>query len=176
MSTYGPPHLRRRSLLKLGIASAVVLAVAGGAVALMKPGLVNGKLTEESRLVFSRAGQTILAGTLPMDSGPNQIAVNALLDRINTFISGTPDHVQAELSQLLGLLGTSAGRWGVVGLASSWHDATVPEMTTAFQAMRESSVSLRIQAYHALHDIVSASYFSGQESWAMLGYPGQRAV
>jgi len=176
MSTYGPPHLQRRTLLKLGIASAVVLAVAGGAVALMQPGLKNGKLTEESRLVFSRAGQTILAGTLPVDAGPNQIAINALLDRIDTFISGTPEHVQAELSQLLGLLGTAAGRRGVIGLASSWHDATVPEMTTAFQGMRESSVSLRIQAYHALHDIVSASYFSGEESWAVLGYPGPRAV
>lgn len=176
MRTYGPPHLHRRSLLKLGLASAVVLAVAGGAVALMQPGLENGKLTDDARLIFSRAGQTILSGTLPMDAGPNQIAINALLDRINTFIAGTPDHVQAELSQLLGLLGTTAGRWGVVGLSSSWHDATVPEMTTAFQAMRTSSVSLRVQAYQALHDIVSASYFSGQESWAVLGYPGQRPV
>ena len=30
--------------------------------------------------------------------------------------------------------------------------------------------------YQALHDIVSASYFSGQESWAALGYPGPRAI
>lgn len=176
MSTYGPPHLQRRTLLKLGLASAVVLAVAGGAVALMQPGLQNGKLTEDARLIFARAGQTILAGTLPAEAGPNQIAINALLDRIDTFIAGTPDHVQAELSQLLGLLGTAAGRRGVVGLAAGWHDATVPEMTAAFQSMRESSVSLRVQAYQALHDITSASYFSGQESWAALGYPGPRAV
>lgn len=176
MRNYGPPHMQRRSLLKLGIASAVVLAVAGGAVALMQPGLQNGKLTEDARLIFSRVGQTILAGTLPMDDGPNQIAINALLNRIDTFIGGTPEYVQAELSQLLGLLGTAAGRRGVVGLSPSWHDATIAEMTTAFQAMRESSVSLRVQAYQALHDIVSASYFSGQESWAVLGYPGQRAV
>ena len=32
-----PPHLQRRSFLKLGIGAAVVLAVAGGAVALIKP-------------------------------------------------------------------------------------------------------------------------------------------
>jgi hypothetical protein len=176
MNNYGPPHLQRRTLLKLGIASAVMLAVAGGAVALMQPGLQNGKLTDESRLIFSRAGQTILAGTLPLDAGPNQIAINALLDRVNAFIGGTPEHVQAELSQLLGLLGTAAGRRGVVGLSPSWHDATIAEMTNAFQAMRVSSVSLRVQAYQALHDIVSASYFSGQESWAVLGYPGPRAV
>jgi hypothetical protein len=176
MSTYGPPHLQRRTLLKLGIASAVVLAVAGGAVALMQPGLQNGKLTEDSRLIFSRAGQAILAGTLPVEAGPNQIAINALLDRIDTFIAGTPEHVQAELSQLLGLLSTAAGRRGVVGLSPGWHDATVPEIAAAFQAMRVSSVSLRVQAYQALHDIVSASYFSGQESWAVLGYPGPKTI
>ncbi len=176
MSTYGPPHLKRRSLLKLGLGSAIVLAVGGGAVALMQPGLRNGKLSDDARLIFSRAGQTILAGTLPMEAGPNQIAINALLDRIDNFIGGTPDHVQAELSQLLGLLATAAGRWGVVGLSSAWENATIADMTTAFQAMRVSSVSLRVQAYHALHDIVCASYFSGQESWAVLGYPGQREV
>ncbi len=176
MSNYGPPHLQRRTLLKLGIASAVVLAVAGGAVALMQPGLQNGKLTEDARLIFSRAGQTILAGTLPVYAGPNQIAINALLDRVDAFIAGTPEHVQAELSQLLGLLSTAAGRRGVIGLSPSWHDATVPEIASAFQAMRVSSLSLRVQVYQALHDIVSASYFSGQESWAVLGYPGPRPV
>jgi hypothetical protein len=176
MSNYGPPHLQRRTLLKLGIASAVVLAVAGGAVALMQPGLQNGKLTEDSRLIFTRAGQAILAGTLPLDPGPNQIAINALLDRVDAFIAGTPEHVQAELSQLLGLLGTAAGRRGVIGLSPGWHEATVPEIAAAFQAMRVSSVSLRVQAYLALHDIVSASYFSGQESWAVLGYPGPKTI
>lgn len=176
MSYYGPPHLQRRTLLKLGIASAVVLAVAGGAVALMQPGLQNGKLSEGARLVFARAGETILAGTLPVEDGPKQIAINSLLDRIEAFIAGTPDHVQAELSQLLGLLATAAGRRGVVGLSAGWHEATVNEITTAFQDMRTSSVSLRVQAYQGLHDIISASYFSGQESWAVLGYPGPTIV
>ena len=176
MTTYGPPHLRRRSLLKLGIASAVVLAVAGGAIALLQPGLHNGKLSESSRLIFSRAGQAILAGTLPSDAGPNQIAINSLLDRIDTFVSGMPEHVQAELSQLLGLMATAAGRRGLVGLSPSWEDASVADITTALQALRVSSVSLRNQTYQALHDIVSASYFSGQESWVVLGYPGPRAV
>ncbi len=176
MTHYGPPHLQRRTLLKLGIASAVVLAVAGGAVALLQPGLQNGKLTQESRLIFSRAGQAILAGTLPVDAGPNQIAINSLLDRVDSFIAGTPDHVQAELSQLLSLLATAAGRRGIVGLSPAWADASVADITVALQDMRVSSMSLRNQAYLALHDIVSASYFSGQESWAVLGYPGPRAI
>jgi hypothetical protein len=36
------PALKRRSFLKLGIGSAIVLALAGGTMALMKPGLVDG--------------------------------------------------------------------------------------------------------------------------------------
>ncbi len=176
MTAYGPPHLKRRSLLKLGIASAVVLAVAGGSVALLQPGLQNGKLSEGARLIVSRLGQTILAGTLPVEAGPNQIAINSLLDRVDTFIAATPDHVQAELSQLLSLMATAAGRRGIVGLSPAWADASISDITEALQGMRVSSVSLRNQAYLALHDIVSASYFSGQESWAVLGYPGPKTL
>jgi hypothetical protein len=35
---------------------------------------------------------------------------------------------------------------------------------------------LRIQACQGLHDLVMAPYFSGEESWAVLGYPGPVAV
>ncbi|MGI9133305.1 MAG: hypothetical protein ACR2I0_05075 [Rhodoferax sp.] len=173
---YGPPHLQRRSFLKLGLGSAVVLALAGGVYTLLQPGLVQGKLSERSRLVFARVGQAILAGTLPSDGAAAQSATNALLERIDTFLAGTPDFVQAELSQLMGLLGGAAGRRGIVGLETSWEGASVAEVGTALQAMRLSSVSLRQQAYQGLHDIVCASYFSGDESWAVLGYPGPRVI
>ena len=50
------PKLKRRSFLKLGIASAVVLAVGGGTIALMKPGLVDGKLSPAARAVMAKVG------------------------------------------------------------------------------------------------------------------------
>lgn len=164
--------MQRRTLLKLGIGSAVVLAVAGGAVALMQPGVVNGKLSPGARRVFSAVAPAILAGTLPASGDAKDKALAALLDRIDTFIGGTPDHVQTELSQLLGLLDTAAGRYGVVSLSSNWESAHVNDVITALQGMRVSGVSLRQQAYQGLHDIVCASYFAGQDSWAVLGYPG----
>lgn len=176
MSYYGPPHLRRRTLLKLGIATAVALGIVGGAVALLQPGLQQGKLSEDSRLIFSRVGQAVLLGTLPIEAGPNQIAINSLLSRIDNFVQNTPEHVQAELSELLSLLATSAGRMGIVGLTTGWASASTAEIALALQSMRSSSLALRIQVYQALHDIVSASYFSGLESWPFLGYPGPRAV
>ncbi len=173
---YGPPHLQRRSFLKLGIGSAIVLAVAGGALSLLQPGLEQGKLSSGARLVLRRTGQAMLAGTLPSDAAAQDAALEALLTRTDTFISALPDAVQAELSQLLGLLASAAGRRGLMGLSGTWQEASVAEVTQALQSMRLSSITLRQQAFQGLHDLACAPYFSGQESWAVLGYPGPRAV
>lgn len=171
-----PPHMQRRTFLKLGIASAVVLAVAGGAVALVKPGLVDGKITPSTRLILSQTAQAMLAGALPVDAAERQRILDGMMERTDVFIAGLPLHVQAELSQLFALLATAAGRRGIVGLSASWESATVAEMTQALVAMRGSGTDLRIQAYQGLHDMVCVPYFAGQESWTLLGYPGPTPV
>jgi BCD family chlorophyll transporter-like MFS transporter len=79
-------------------------------------------------------------------------------------------------TSLLALLATAPGRRGIMGLSASWEDATTAQTSAALQAMRESGTALRIQAYQALHDIVFVPYFSGEESWSALGYPGPIAV
>jgi hypothetical protein len=168
--------MQRRTLLKLGISSAIVLAAAGGAVALLQPGLVNGKLSGPARLVLQRVAQAMLAGTLPADPTAQESALLALLERADNFIAGTPQSVQAELSQLFALLPTMAGRRGIVGLSAPWESATVAEVSAALQGMRTSGTELKLQAYLGLHDIVCAPYFSGEESWKVLGYPGPTAV
>ena len=96
--------MQRRTLLKLGIGSAIVLAAAAGAVALLQPGLVNGKLSDPARLVLRRVAQAILAGSLPADAAAQEASLLALLERADNFIAGTPQAVQAELSQLFALL------------------------------------------------------------------------
>ena len=52
--------MRRRTLLKLGATSAAVLLVAGGAAALLKPGLEGGALSPAGREVFAAIGRAIL--------------------------------------------------------------------------------------------------------------------
>lgn len=168
--------MKRRTLLKLGAASAAVLAVAGGAAALLQPGLEGGRLGPAGRDVFTGVGRAILDGSLPADSpataGARQIALSGLLDRIDGLVASLPLHAQAELSQLLALLSTSAGRRAIAGLASDWPDAPVAETQAALQGMRTSSSAIRQQAYHALHDIVGGAYFSDASTWNLLGYPG----
>ena len=165
--------MQRRSFLKLGIGSAVVLAVAGGAVALIQPGLLEGgQLSPAGRNVFAGAARALLDGTLPSEAAAQQTAIDGLLNRINDLTMGLPPHVQGELSQLLSLLDSAPGRIGLAGLGADWASAPVAQISTALQGMRESRLALREQTYSALHDIIGGSYFAGSENWAFMGYPG----
>jgi hypothetical protein len=164
--------MQRRTLLKLGVASAAVLAIAGGAVALLAPGLSGGRLSPGGREVFRAIGRAILDETLPRGEVARQAALDGLMDRIDELSVALAPHAQAELSQLLSLLSTAAGRHGLAGLNEPWSSATEAQIQLALQDMRLSSLMLRRQAYAALHDITAAAYFSDASTWALLGYPG----
>ena len=154
------------------MASATVLVLAGGAAALIQPGLSGGRLSASGREVFSAVGRAVLDKSIPADEGARQIALNGLLARIDTLVAGLPPHAQAELSQLLSLLATSGGRRTLAGLSQPWADAPVADIRQALQGMRLSSLALRQQAYGALHDITASAYFSDETTWSLLGYPG----
>ena len=164
--------MQRRTLLKLGVLSATVLVLAGGAAALIEPGLAGGRLSASGREVFSAVGRAVLDKSIPADEGARQIALNGLLMRIDTLAAGLPPHAQAELSQLLSLLATAGGRRALAGLSQAWADAPVADIQQALQGMRLSTLALRQQAYGALHDITASAYFSDEASWSLLGYPG----
>lgn len=164
--------MQRRSLLKLGLASTAVLLVAGGAAALLEPGLARGALSPLGREVFAAVGRAVLDKTLPTEPGAREIALNDMLARVDTLVGALPPHAQGELSQLLSLLGSAAGRRTLAGLSASWAEASVAEVQEALQGMRISTLGLRQQAYAALHDIAAGAYFSDPASWPLLGYPG----
>ncbi len=168
--------MQRRTLLKLGGVSAAILVVAGGALALLQPGLQGGVLSAAGREVFAAVGRAILDKSLPADEGERRLALNALLSRIDTLVQALAPHAQGELSQLLALLASAAGRRSLAGLGPSWPDASVADIQQALQAMRLSTLALRQQAYAALHDITAGAYFSDASSWPLLGYPGPRKI
>ena len=164
--------MQRRRWLKLSFAGAAVLALGGGAVAWIEPAWRDGRLTAAGRQVFMHAGRAFLDGALPTANAQRIQALAGLLDRTEALIAALPTHAQRELSQLLSLLATAPGRRALAGLAPEWEDATVPEIREALQSMRLSPLSLRQQAYQALHDITGSAYFSDPATWAVLGYPG----
>ena len=164
--------MQRRTLLKLGAASAAVLAIVGGTAALIQPGLERGTLTAAGRDVFRAISIGVLDKTLPEQPVAKEAALTALLGRINVLISALSPYVQAELSQLLSILASGAGRRALAGLGTPWSEATAPELQAALQDMRLSSLAVRQQAYAALHDIAAGAYFSEPATWSLLGYPG----
>ena len=165
--------MQRRTLLKLGLASAAVIMVAGGAATWLQPGLqANATLSPAGREVFAAVGWAVLDKSLPQEEGSRQIALDGLLKQIDTLVQALPPHAQAELSQLLSVLASAAGRRTLAGLSQPWPQASIADLQQALQGMRLSALALRQQAYGALHDIATGAYFADAASWPMLGYPG----
>ena len=168
--------MQRRRLLTLGLASAAVLAVAGGGAALWQPGWADGRLSAAGRRVFRAVARAVLDGTLPSEASARGAALDAQLQRLDATLQAFPAATQAELSQLLALLSAAPGRLAIAGLSASWDDATVPDLQSALQSMRTASLALRQQAYHALRDLTNAAWYAEPSAWAALGYPGPRVV
>lgn len=164
--------MQRRTLLTLGVASAAVLMLVGGAVALLQPGLRGGTLTSAGREVFAAVGRAVLDRSLPQGERELQNALNGLLSRVDALVQALPPHAQGELSQLLSVLASTAGRRTLAGLDSPWPLPAIADIQQALQGMRLSRLALRQQAYAALHDITTSAYFSDAVTWPLLGYPG----
>jgi hypothetical protein len=168
--------MQRRTLLKLGIGAGALLAVAGGGIALLRPGLVNGRMTPAGRSVFQAVARAVLDGSLPAEPVAREAALGAVLQRLDDTLAGFPAPTQAELSQVLALLASTAGRIGLAGLPADWPLASTGDIQAALQGMRTSALAMKQQVYHALRDLTNASYYADPQVWPLMGYPGQRPV
>lgn len=167
---------KRRRFLKLGVGAAAALALAGGSIALLSPGMSQGRLTDAGRDVFAAVARAVLDGCLPEDAEQRAIALREHLLRLDGTLGAFPPTVQSELSQLLAILASPPGRTILAGLHTPWAQASVSQLQSALQSMRSSSLALRQQAYHALRDLTNAAYFADPLAWALLGYPGPREL
>jgi hypothetical protein len=53
-----------------------------------------------------------------------------------------------------------------------WPQAHPDDIGAFLQDWRTSWFSLLQSAYHALHELIMASWYARSESWAALAYPG----
>ena len=168
--------MQRRTLLKYGFGGLVIVGLGGAGAALWRPGVSDGRLTTPGREIFTALALAILDGCLPASAIERAAGLRMHLERVDAAIDAFPRHLQAELSQLLAVLYTSAGRYGLARLGAAWRDAGVAEVQRSLERMRMSRSELRQQAYHALRDLTNAAYFADAASWACLGYPGPKAI
>lgn len=169
-------QMQRRRLLKLGLGAAVVLGVAGAGVALIKPGLVDGRLSPGSRELMKAVAQAVLGDLLPVAGPAREAALQAQLKRLDHTIAGLPTGTRGELSQALGLLGTSVGRMALVGLGAAWGEAEPAAVQAALNEMRLSTSNTRQQVYHALRDLNAIAFFTDPGNWQLAGYPGPKEI
>lgn len=168
--------MQRRRLLKLGLGAAVVIGVAGAGVALIKPGLVDGKLSPGSRDLMRAAAQAVLSDLLPPPGAAREAALQGQLARLDATLAGFPAATRKELSDALGLLGTAAGRFALVGLSKPWAEASPQDVQQALDAMRLSSSNTKQQIYHALRDLNAIAFFTEPTNWQTAGYAGPREI
>lgn len=158
--------------MQLGLGSALALGLGGGLLATLEPGWQRAGFSPGATQVWRAVGRAFLDGALPTEPTAQARALDGLAQRLQVAVLALPEHAQAELSQLLALLATAVGRRTLAALPTDWPQATVPELQAALQDMRTSRISLRVQGYLALHDLVGVAYFSEPATWTVLDYPG----
>jgi hypothetical protein len=168
--------MHRRRLLQIGLGAATLLAVAGAGIALIRPGLIAGRLTPDANIVLSAVARAVLDKSLPTQPEQRQSALERHLSRMNTLIGALPIPTQAELSNLLALLSAAPGRMFLAGLSTTWADAEAAEIQACLEGMRQSGVQLRQQVYHALRDLTNAAFYADPSAWPLMGYPGPVTV
>ncbi len=168
--------MQRRTLLTVGLATGALLAVAGASLALITPARREGKLTEPAKAMLLAVAKAVLDTTLPSQATAQARALDGYLVRLHDTVAGMPPAIQAELDELVTIAASAPGRFALVGLRSSWGTATVAEVADALRSMRDSSLALRQQAFHALRDLTNGAYFADRSTWPAIGYPGPREV
>lgn len=169
--------MRRRRWLQWGALGTVVVVTAGIGIALTTPkGLAQGRLSAPAREVLAAVARAVLDGRLPAATNERAAALQAHLQRFESTVAAFPRGVQDEIGELLMLLGTTPGRFGLAGLREDWSTASTSAIQQALQGMRESTLTPRVQAYHALRDLTHAAHYADAAHWTELGYPGPRAL
>jgi hypothetical protein len=163
----------RRSFLKVGLLSALVLAAGGGIYRHTHP-QPPGRfvLDGAARAALDAIVPAILAGALPAEPEARARAVQATSERVPQTILGLPLGTQKEVHDLFGLLALAPARRLLAGVSHDWAQATADEVAAFLQDWRTHRLGLLRTAYGALHDLVLGSWYSDPANWAAIGYPG----
>jgi hypothetical protein len=161
--------LTRRGFMALGLGSAALLAVGGGAAALSRPVWAQAHFLPAGTAVMQAIGAAMLDGSLPDDPAARAAALAAWIRRVEGALQAMPARTQAEFAQLVALLAHPWGRTAT-GLARDWPEASVAQVGAWLQGLRTHRLALLQQAYHALHDLSLAAWFGDSGTWAAIGY------
>jgi hypothetical protein len=159
----------RREFLRAGTAGAVLLTLLRRLP--VHAAAPPGVLEADQRQALAAIIPVMLAGALPEGEARAQ-AVSDVANGVEVAVAGLPPHLQDEVAELFTLLTFAPTRCLVAGVWRPWPQAHPDDIGAFLQDWRTSWFSLLQSAYHALHELIMASWYARSESWAALAYPG----
>jgi hypothetical protein len=161
----------RRSLLKLGMFSALALATAGVIYRTVRNPAPPAPLLldAEARVALRAISAAMLKGTL---ADPSGAALDAALAGAEAAIAGLPLYMQKELQDLFALLLLGPTRRFVAGLPDDWAQVKPQDVNAFLQSWRTHRLGMLQGAYLALHDLILGPWYADPANWAAIGYPG----
>lgn len=160
----------RRSFLKVGLAGAITLAVAGGLYRATKTPSPLGKFTldGDAKSALAAIVAVMLKGAVP-DSAQG---IESAVVRVQGAIAGLPLITQKEIQDLFALLTLGPTRRFLAGIPDNWSNAKPEDVAAFLQSWRVHRISMLQSAYHALHDLIIGPWYADESTWASIGYPG----
>ena len=167
------PDPSRRSLLKLGLGGATVLAVGGVGLSLRDPVSVPAPSWLQ---VFSEREYSIcaaIADTMCPGGGglPSALALDvpAKLDRL---LASTHPGIGKEIRQVLHLFENPVASLLFDQRLTPFSHLDALGRAEALERWRSSGLLVRRQAYKGLHGLINAAYWGDPRTHAHTGYPG----
>lgn len=163
----------RRRVIFVGVAG--VLA-AGAAVVLPRlksagPAPAGAELVASHTDMLRAVALALLGPALPTAGSERDAQVGAVLKACGALIDNLPASTRREIGDLFGLLALKPAR-ALLGYGGDWPGADSNVVNAFLAGLRDSSISLKQQAYFALHDMVLGSFYAEPTTWAATGYPG----
>lgn len=159
--------MKRRTVLKTGVAAVVLLA--GGGLA----GWLAGRdARADRREVLAGLVPGMLGAALPVEAAARAKAVEQCIDGVETAIAGLSPAAQDELGQLFSLLSIAPGRMLLTGRVERWREMSARDAEAVLQSWRVHSLTLMQVSYHALHDLIYGAWWATEAHWQGIGYGG----
>jgi hypothetical protein len=160
----------RRSFLRAGLIGTLALATAGSLYRVIRHSDAPGEFIfdDQTRSVLNAIIPVVLMGAIDSSSS----TVTAAIDRVQRAITGLPLTAQREIQDLFGLLTLAPSRRFLVGLPDDWPQAKQEDIEAFLNGWRQHRFGMLQNAYHALHDLITGSWYADESTWPFIGYPG----
>lgn len=167
----------RRQFIKVGIASAAVLATVRWLDKPQAAPATNHRFLDVPGVLMVAAFvPVVLAGSLPEEVEPRARAIREVVDAFDRAVSGLNLGVQREVDQLFSVLRFPPSRVAFTGLWSPVEESSAEEIAAFFMRWRHSAFEIQRAGYQALTQLIQASWYDNPSSWAAIGYPGPPKV